>query len=230
MIRVIVAQAKSTKNVIIQIKVIKFVYFDVGGVTILDLTGTNKWHEFEQEIGIPAEDSKRFEKFWDEHEPELCTGRDTESLIPLIEKEFGVNIPSDYSLLIDGLVKKFGTNKSIWPLINIFHKLCPIGLLTNMYPGMLTEIKKHNLLPDISWDIIIDSSVVKLQKPDSKIFALAEQKAGFSGKEILFVDNTLKNIKAAKKFGWQTCFYDSSNLKKSNQELVQSFNKFRDNQ
>lgn len=204
---------------------IKFIYFDVGGVTILDFTASNKWAELEKELGIY--DSKKFSKFWDKYEPELCTGRDTESLIPLIEKEFGVKIPSGYSLLMDGFIKRFESNKSIWQIINDFHKVYPVGLLTNMYPGMLSEIKKHGLLPNILWDVIVDSSVEKLRKPNPDIFVLAEQKSGFTGQEILFIDNTLKNIEAAKKFGWQTFLYNTKNTEESNNNLKEKIQEFR---
>jgi hypothetical protein len=33
-------------------KNIKFVYFDLGGVTILDFSGTNEWFKLKQELGI----------------------------------------------------------------------------------------------------------------------------------------------------------------------------------
>lgn len=196
---------------------IRFIYFDVGGVTILDFTATNQWQELEKELKI--HNSQEFIKFWDKYEPELCVGRDTETLIPLIKKQFGVNISSNYSLLIDGFVKRFRQNKSIWPVIKDFHKFFKIGLLTNMYPRMFEEIKGHNLLPDISWDVIIDSSIVKLKKPDPRFFELAEERAGVKGSEILFIDNTIRNIEAAKIFGWQTFLYDSMNPEKSNIEL-----------
>lgn len=203
---------------------IKFVYFDVGGVAMFDFTGTNKWRDLDKELGITPENSKDFEKFWNKYQPELCTGRNIETLIPLIEKQFGVHISSDYSLLINGFVKRFERNKSIWPVINEIHQHCRIGLLTNMYPQMLTEIKKHDLLPKISWDVIVDSSIEKVQKPDPRIFALAEQKAEVKEHEILFIDNTSKNTDAAKSFSWQTFLYDSSNPKKSNQKLLQLYN------
>lgn len=201
---------------------IRFVYFDVGGVIIHDFTVSNKWAELEKEIGII--DSQKFIKFWDKYEPELCIGRNTETLIPLIENQFGIKFPTGYSLLIDGFVKRFEANKSIWPVINKINQKCKIGLLTNMYPQMLTEIEKHNLLPKISWDIIIDSSVVKVQKPDPHIFALAEQKANVAEKEILFVENSPKNINAANNFGWQILLYDSSNPTESNEKLLEVFN------
>ncbi|MEK7155100.1 MAG: HAD-IA family hydrolase [Patescibacteria group bacterium] len=103
------------------------------------------------------------------------------------------------SELLNAFVSRFETNPSIWPVIDEIHGRCKIGLLTNMYPGMFAAIREKGILP--------------------KIFELAEQKSGVKGKDILFVDNSLKNIEAASNFGWQTFLYDSSNLKESSHKL-----------
>lgn len=34
---------------------IKFIYFDVGGVAIRDFNGTDKWENLKKELGIPKE-------------------------------------------------------------------------------------------------------------------------------------------------------------------------------
>ena len=97
---------------------LKFVYFDLGGVVILDFSGTNKWTELKTELGITPERSIEFEEFWKRHEPDICVGRDVESLLPLIKKQFGSRLTENYSLLMDGFVTRFQVNKSIWPVIN----------------------------------------------------------------------------------------------------------------
>ena len=91
-----------------------------------------------------------------------------------------------------------------------------IGLLTNMYPKLLRAINKRGLMPDIKWDVIIDSSIEGLRKPQTEIFELARDKAGVNNDETLFVDNTERNVEAAKRMGWQTYLYDPSNVSKSN--------------
>ncbi|NMB56989.1 HAD-IA family hydrolase [Candidatus Beckwithbacteria bacterium] len=149
-------------------------------------------------------------------------GRDVDTLIPLIEKQFKVKIPPNYSLLKDGFINRFEKNLSIWPVIKEIKKHCRIGLLTNMYPRMLDEIKNAKLLADTKWDIIIDSSIVGLQKPDLEIFQFAEEKAQVNGKEILFVDNVLANIQAAADFGWKTFLYNSDNYEEASQQLLKS--------
>lgn len=199
---------------------IAFVYFDLGGVVIRDFSGTNKWEELKKELGIIPEKAQEFEDFWIKYEPEVCVGkRSIDSLLPLIKKQFGSNHPDNYSLLIDGFVNHFEKNPHIWFVIDEIRKHYKLGLLTNMYPGMLDEIRKKELIIENKWDVVIDSSIVGLQKPDPKIFELAEKKAGSYGNKILFVENSLGHVNAASDFGWQTFLYDSKDPEKSSRDL-----------
>ena len=202
-----------------------FVYFDVGGVVALDFSGTNKWQELKQELGIPSGMNQQFDDFWHEYGNEVCIGRDVETLLPLLKKRFNIHVQDNYSLLIDGFINRFEKNTSIVSVIEKIHSRYKIGLLTNMYPRMLDEMRKRGLIFDINWDVIIDSSKERLQKPDPKIFKLAEKKAGVSGGEILFVENSQMHIDVAKTFGWQTFFYDSSYPKKASYNLDKLFEK-----
>jgi FMN phosphatase YigB (HAD superfamily) len=204
---------------------ISFVYFDIGGVVVLDFSGTNKWMQLKKELGISADKDSDFEDFWSKYEAEVNIGRNLETLIPLIKEKFGSKLPNNYSFLMEGFVNRFEINKSIWSVIDKIHKKCRIGLLTNMYPHMLEAIKNRGLLPNVTWDVIIDSSIVGIQKPDLKIFELGEQRAGVKGEKILFVENTSEHIQAAKKFGWQTFLYDSTHPKDSSNKLGNTFTK-----
>lgn len=202
---------------------VSFVYFDVGGVVALDFSGTNKWQELKQELGIPVRMSQQFDDFWEKYRDEVCIDRDVESLLPLLKKQFNIHMPDNYSLLIDGFINRFEKNTSILPVIDKIHSKFKIGLLTNMYPRMFDEMKKRGLLFDMNWDVIIDSSKRRLQKPDPRIFTLAEKEAEVSGGDILFVENSQGHIEAAKANGWQTFLYDSSNPKKASSDLNQLF-------
>ncbi len=197
---------------------IQFVYFDVGGVVIRDFSGTNKWDELKRSIGVTAEQDNRFDAFFDQYEPELCVGRDTETLVPIMESQFGLSFPQNYSFLAD-LVYRFERNESIWPVLQEARKKYNIGLLTNVYPRMLDMIYAANLMPDVQWDAIIDSSIEKMQKPQAEIFELAEERCGFRGQEILFIENTKRHVEVAHNFGWQTFLYDPRNLVESNRKF-----------
>lgn len=206
---------------------ISFVYFDLGGVAILDFSGTNKWAQLRQELGITPNKDAEFNRFWEKYEGELCLGRDAETLIPLIEKTFSTKLPKGYSLLIDGFVNRFEANRSIQPIIDEIHKHCRIGLLTDMYPHMFEAIKNRGLLPAVEWDTIIDSSVVGLRKTNPKIFQLAQERAKVLAEEILYAENNAVKVKTAQNLGWQTFLYDSANPKDSSQKLLELFRRLK---
>jgi len=198
---------------------IRFTYFDVGGVVIKDFTANNKWQELEKELGVAKDNSEAFVNFWDEHEDELCSGYDAEVFFALAKEKFNLKVPGNYSIL-EGFAKRFEVNRFILPAIDKAREKGKIGLLTNMYPGLLDIIFNKGLIPDVEWDAVVDSSVVKVAKPDFKIFEIAEERAGVKKEEILFVENSKMHVDGAKAFGWQAYLYDSADFEKSTGELL----------
>lgn len=199
-----------------------FVYFDLGAVAIKDFKGTDKWAEMKRFMGVPRAQDKEFDDLYDRYElRELCLTRDVDSLVPILKRKFNLKVSNDFSML-NYFVEHFEQNRSIWPIIKRVEKDHRIGFLTNMYPRMYEAIKERNLLPPFEWDVIIDSSIEGVQKPDKEIFELAERKAGVKGRKILFIDDNLKNVKAAKKHGWQTFLYNPSNHEESSRKLARA--------
>lgn len=187
-----------------------FVYFDLGGVLIRDFSGTDNWNIMKRKFGVPEKRWKEFDDLYDTYEMEdVCLTRDVDTLIPIFAERFGIKFPKGYSWLND-FISKFERNPSIYPVMEKVQKNCRMGILTNMYPRMFDAIKQADLLPPYSWDVIVDSTVVGFQKPDKKIFMLAEKLADVEKKEILFIDNTKENVEGAKAVGWQAYWYDSS--------------------
>lgn len=197
---------------------IEFVYFDVGGVVIKDFSGTNKWEELKSGMGIKPDQTKDFNEIFDKYELDVCVGRDVETLVPMFREKLGLKLPQNYSFLLD-FVHRFEKNESIWPILKKLKEDRRVGLLTNIYPNMLDAIYKAGLMPEIEWDVIIDSSIEKVRKPQVEIFQLSQDRSGFKGEEILFVENGAKHVEAAKKFGWQTFLYDPTNTAQSNHDL-----------
>ena len=198
---------------------IKFIYFDLGGVVILDFSKTNKWEEMTSALGVNESDRKRFDEIFSKIEPEICVSKKTlDDFLDIVKSEFKMNLPEDYSML-DDFVNRFEVNLSLHPILNKLSENYQLGLLTNMYPGMLSKISERGILPQIKCDVVIDSSVECLGKPEDEIYKLAEEKSGFSTNEILFVENTPVNVDTAKKYGWQTLLYDPSDVPDSNSRL-----------
>ena len=198
---------------------IKFIYFDVGGVVILDFSKTNKWQKMTQALGVNESNRKRFDEIFNKFEPKICVSKKSlDEFVEIMKSELGMSLPADYSML-DDFVDRFEANLSLHPILNKLAENYQLGLLTNMYPNMLDRIKKRGILPPIEWDIIIDSSIEGVRKPQDEIYKLAEDKSGLEGSKILFIENSTMHVEAAKKHGWQTFLYDSSDIFGSNMKL-----------
>lgn len=201
---------------------ISFVYFDIGGVVLLDFYKTNKWKEMKKEIGINEKNDEIFDLLWKKYNREVCLTRDVDSLIPIIEKKCQIKFQKNYSLLQD-IVDRFEKNPSIWPVIKKISDICHVGLLTDMYPRMFETIENRGLFPNVNWDIIVNSSVCGFKKPERQIFEIAEKSSKIPKNEILFVDNLEENVEAAKSFGWQAFLYDPADPVSSSQKLSELF-------
>jgi FMN phosphatase YigB (HAD superfamily) len=64
------------------------------------------------------------------------------------------------------------------------------------------------LLPDVPYHAVIDSSEVGMVKPDEAIFRLATEKADVAPAEILLIDDTHANLRAAEHAGWHALLFD----------------------
>lgn len=199
---------------------IKFVYFDVGGVALLDYSGTNKWQEMKDDLGITGKHSDIFEELWDKNDSRICIDCDVDALFAELKEITGIKVSDDYSMLKD-FVNRFERNHVFWDLASKVKEKYKVGLLTNMYPGMLDEIIANKLIPDLKWDSVVDSSIVGTKKPHKEMFEIAENMSGFTGNEILFIDNQQKHLDAASLHGWETMIFNPQNPEKSNTQLAE---------
>lgn len=85
-----------------------------------------------------------------------------------------------------------------------------VGLLSNIMPGFIKRMLHEGALPRLPYAQIIDSSAVKLIKPDPAIYQLATEKSGVDPSEILFIDDSRANLVAAERLGWKVIWFDSS--------------------
>ena len=83
-----------------------------------------------------------------------------------------------------------------------------IGLLTNIMPGFVDVMRSRGLLPDVPYDAIVDSSQVKVIKPESQMYSIASEKAHCPAREILLVDDSRVNLMAAAKHDWHVLWFD----------------------
>lgn len=145
-------------------------------------------------------------------------GEDINIFVQEAKQKLGLSFQPDYDMTKD-FVNRFEVNKPISNLIRKLKKDFMLGLLTNQYSGMLSMIIERDLMPKVDWDVIIDSSLEKIRKPDPEIFLLAENKVKADPRSILFVDNKQSLLEPARQRRWQVFEYDPSNPETSTTKL-----------
>lgn len=65
-------------------------------------------------------------------------------------------------------------------------------------------------MPNLKYDAIIDSSEVGAIKPESKVYEIAQERAGVPSEEILIIDDSRVNLMSAEKLGWHVLWFDDS--------------------
>lgn len=90
-----------------------------------------------------------------------------------------------------------------------------VGLLTNIMPGFLKAMRERGQIPDLAYDAIVDSSEVGTIKPETRIYDIAQERAGCDPREILLVDDARTNLIAAEKNGWNVLWFDAYHTEES---------------
>jgi HAD superfamily hydrolase (TIGR01509 family) len=70
-------------------------------------------------------------------------------------------------------------------------------------------------VPDLDYDVIVDSSEIGTIKPEAKIYDVAQERAGCPPEEILLVDDSRVNLMAAEKHGWHVLWFDDARADES---------------
>jgi FMN phosphatase YigB (HAD superfamily) len=90
-----------------------------------------------------------------------------------------------------------------------------VGLLSNIMPGIIDALRARELLPDVAYDAIIDSSQLGVIKPEAKIYEVATKESRCPASDILFIDDSRTNLMAAEKTGWHVLWFDDSRPEES---------------
>lgn len=84
-----------------------------------------------------------------------------------------------------------------------------LGIISNTMPGFIGSLQEAGRLPAVTYDAVVDSSVVGALKPEPAIYEAALAQAGATPDEILLVDDNRGNLAAASRLGWKTIWFDS---------------------
>ena len=177
-----------------------FIYFDINGCLVRFFHGA--FTRIAQDTGVSSD---RIETaFWHFNDA-VCRG-------DLTFDEFNQNLAKHLGLSSinwnDYYLEAVEPITEMRELLTWVGENYRLGLLSNIMPGQIDLRIQKGILPRLRYDVIIDSSVVKAIKPEAEIYEIAEQKAGVSPTEILFVDDSRTNLMAAERRGWKVLWFD----------------------
>jgi FMN phosphatase YigB (HAD superfamily) len=181
---------------------VSFVYFDVNGCLVYFYQRAFDKLSIDSGFGLEAVEST----FW-RYNDQICRGEISMSdFNKALAERLGLKEVDwkEYYLLTVEPIQKM-QELLIWA-----SERYRVGLLTNIMPGLVSLMRKEGKLPDINYDVIIDSSEVGAIKPETKIFEIAMEKAGVPAEEILFIDDSRVNVIAASKMKWNVLWFDDS--------------------
>lgn len=121
-------------------------------------------------------------------------------------KSSGSNISAnDFRELYDFYYGKIFYYQNI---VNIYKKMkdkygCKLAVLSNLCAYDYSRLDKQLGLKD--FDFVFLSYELQLAKPDIDIYKKVEELSGYSGEQILFIDDNVKNIRVANEINWNTC-------------------------
>jgi HAD superfamily hydrolase (TIGR01509 family) len=190
---------------------VSFVYFDVNGCLVR--FSNRAITQLAHDSGQPADIVES--AFWHNND-QVCRGEMT-------MEEFNAELATALHLSSVDWLKYYIEAAEPIPemheLVNWAAEHYGVGLLTNIMPGVVDRMRELGLLPDVPYDVIVDSSVVHSIKPEAKIYQIAAEKSKQAASEILLVDDTRSNLMAAEKSGWRVLWFDDYQAEESTERI-----------
>lgn len=179
---------------------LKFVYFDVNGVLIRFFQ--RAFTDIAAKYGVSAHNIES--TYW-HYNDAICRGDlAIEEFNSILAKQLGISGISwqDYYL---SNVEPIKETREVLAWVSQYF---PVGLLTNVMPGTLDQMIAQDIVPNLDYQAIVDSSKIGHIKPEVEVYKQAEEMSGYRGSEILFIDDTSVNLMAAERLDWHVIWFD----------------------
>lgn len=199
---------------------IKFIYFDVGSVIV----DNDYIKSFLANLGNISVEKvyKVFEDNWKAG----CRGvLSNKEYHDIVKRELGVSHPSgDITSLWAEYQKPIEETHAFIHEIKASYRL---GILSNAEKTALEKQIRKGHIPNIDWEVIVESAQYGVIKPDPKIYEIAESFVpDLKPHELFFIDDHIEFVEAAKKRGWRGEVFDPKDKKgsiKKIRDLLDSF-------
>jgi FMN phosphatase YigB (HAD superfamily) len=181
----------------------KLILFDFGGV-LVDYSQSFVTASREQNIPIEYLDNA-----FDNNEDDITRGKiKPQDIYKIAVKESGVQVGDDYDFT-SSWVRDYIVIEAAYDLLVTLSKNYFVGILSNIYKGILERSIKIGKLPNIEYNYIFESCEISYKKPEIGIYRYVEERTGLEGSEILFIDDRQDFIDGAKELNWGTFLFNS---------------------
>ena len=188
---------------------IKAVLFDIGGVMIYD-PDEQIYRTISQAMD---RDYKKTRPKAEELLPDLEIGKISErEYFIRLTKVLGIPFRELYVKLWNSATENFELNEGVFKIARELKNNYKIGIISNTNKTHVDYFKSTHWIK--IFNPVILSSDVGAKKPDRKVYEIAIKKLDLAAGECVFVDNLLKHIRAAKRFGMKgILFKDAQQLR-----------------
>ncbi len=179
---------------------VRFVYFDINGCLVRFFH--RAFTRLAAETGAPADIIES--TFW-HYNDAVCRGElSVEEFDKLFAERLGLRSIDWQDYYLEAVDPITEMDEVVRWAAEHYH----VGLLSNIMPGLIDALRAREMLPNIPYSTIIDSSEVGAIKPEPAIYKVAQEKAKVLAHEILLVDDSRSNLMAAEKMGWHVLWFD----------------------
>lgn len=180
---------------------VRFVYFDINGVMVRFFQ--RAFTAISADTGVSADSVEAI--FW-HYNDAVCRGDMTlAEFNEALAQRLGVTDIKWENYYLDNL----DPIREMHECAKWASQYFKIGLLSNIMPGLITEMIKTGLLPNLPYSAIVDSSQTGAIKPEPAIYEKATQMAGVPAEAILLIDDGRTNLMAAERLGWHVIWFDA---------------------
>lgn len=112
----------------------------------------------------------------------------------------------DYEILTEAFLN-VTLDKTVITYIKKLKAKYIIGMITDNKVDRIETILKELNLQDL-FDVVVISAEVHAEKTEEKIFEVALDRSRLEPQEIVFIDNTARNLEVPAKMGFETIYFD----------------------
>ena len=212
----------------------KIIIFDWGGVILNEYPDLNNskdaifriMKKYNNEISNDEAYNIYLETLLDENGINISTQNDIDSKqkwVNRISEKLKTKIEyEDFINTFSNEYKKISYYKEVVNYIYSLKGKCKIGLLSNILFSCYDALKEQI---DLSkFDFVWLSFEINCRKPDERIFQIVESETKVLSKDILFIDDKMRNLNVAKARGWNTCCATGNEIEKIKNDVEKFLN------